>query len=258
MQTDSYSNPFQPTAKKGLIDALMGGQRGPATAGQPLNSSPYDLSGDMGMPGTPGNPNTGFPGPLQKPDVGPTLPGPDPGPISDGPPDTSMAGAIQQTAPNYKYRDKLAGYDMGKFDNPNWMSPKYQVARVQAQFDPSQGLTPEYLAALNKLNLGTFSGKGDKFTLANGVPKWDGMTNGDMIGDFGGKNLWTLQGDGPGWNQPDAQHGGHAGGGAPSFAGSSISPLVQGDAQARIQQALGGFGQSDFLQQLLAKLKGGQ
>lgn len=51
------------------------------------------------------------------------------------------------------------------------------------------------------------------------------------------------------------------GGARPMFAGSSIAPLLHGDAQANIQQALSGFGQAQddsLLQRLIAQLQGGQ
>jgi len=47
----------------------------------------------------------------------------------------------------------------------------------------------------------------------------------------------------------------------PMFAGSTIAPALQGDAQGNIQQALSQFGQAQdgsLIQQLIAKLQGGQ
>jgi hypothetical protein len=53
--------------------------------------------------------------------------------------------------------------------------------------------------------------------------------------------------------EPLALGGGHA----PSFGGSSINPMLQGDAMGNIQSALSKFQQPDLLQKLLAQLQQG-
>jgi hypothetical protein len=48
--------------------------------------------------------------------------------------------------------------------------------------------------------------------------------------------------------------------GRPSFAGSTVAPMLQADAQSNIQQALqniGGLSNTSRLQQLIAALSGG-
>lgn len=112
------------------------------------------------------------------------------------------------------YAGRLRGYDLTKLNDLSYHDPKYDSARVQSHFDPSKGVGQDgFLDAMNAAGLGNFSihkkGNGqqseDYLDLANGVPKWDGMTGADVIYDSGSPNAaWTMQGDGPGWNQPQA------------------------------------------------------
>lgn len=79
------------------------------------------------------------------------------------------------------------GYDPRKIESGH-DSPKYQVGRVVSQFDPSAGLTPEVIGALNKLGIGDFSAiDGDKLRVTGNMdPRFEGVTEFDMIRAFSG------------------------------------------------------------------------
>jgi hypothetical protein len=73
----------------------------------------------------------------------------------------------------------------------------------------------------------------------------------------GGKAWQWLDGDGGG----GAPQGKMGGGMNPLFAGSSVAPMLQGDAQGNIQNAMqqmGALGNPSRIQQLIAALSGGQ
>lgn len=74
-------------------------------------------------------------------------------------------------------------YDPAKLADPNHKSAKYQIARVQQQHDYSKGITPEYLAALNALGIGTFesAGGGGGKVRVRGASAWG--TGNDFILD---------------------------------------------------------------------------
>lgn len=86
-------------------------------------------------------------------------------------------------APAAKTYGLSAGYDQAKLASGH-DSPKYQIGRTLQKFDPQQGVTPEVLAALNALGLGNFSGSGDKVNIANGDPRFNGVTAIDLARDF--------------------------------------------------------------------------
>ena len=71
-------------------------------------------------------------------------------------------------------------------------SPKYQIARVLSHFDSKQGLTPEVIAALNALGIGTFSANkdGGDFLRVSGDmdPRFEGVTGSDIARDLGTGN----------------------------------------------------------------------
>ncbi len=79
------------------------------------------------------------------------------------------------------------GYDPQKIASGH-DSPKYQVGRTVSQFDPSAGLTPEVIAALNNLGIGDFSAiDGDKLRVTGNMdPRFEGVTEFDMIRAFSG------------------------------------------------------------------------
>jgi len=84
----------------------------------------------------------------------------------------------------------LSGYDMGKLNDPTHNTEKYQIGRVQQQFDPSAGITPEFLAALNAMDIGDFSGSGDRLSVKN-------SRNGSRFTDGTGDVIQNYTGDGP-------------------------------------------------------------
>lgn len=90
----------------------------------------------------------------------------------DAPSIQAPAEPAAAATPDYtklgKYASQLEGYDMGKFNRAYGdMNEKYKLGLVQSHFDPTQGVTPEYLAALNSLGIADFSGQGDKLTARN-------------------------------------------------------------------------------------------
>lgn len=130
-------------------------------------------------------------------------------PTQFGPNNTGVAGnqgeinAARSTLDNLG--TSLGGYGLEGFDsaklNSNHDSAKYQIGRTISHFDPSQGISPELLQALNALGIGNFSGSGDKLHIENGSHGLEGPTDIDLIRDFGkgGANAWQygLEGGAP-------------------------------------------------------------
>lgn len=190
--------------------------------------------------------NTGVSGGL--PVVGSDIKGPDPAmptPAAPAPPSYDMG--------------RVMGVDAGKFNDPNKHDFKYDTMRTLSQFDPRQGITQDVINALNQLDYGTFAGSGDKLSLSGAKNAKDAgdFANQDWIGGFkSGDGKWNY-GGGAVANQEAQQAQRPQGGGM--FSGSTIAPLLQSDAQANVQNALGKFGQADdsnYLQQLIAALGG--
>lgn len=77
-------------------------------------------------------------------------------------------------------------------------SPKYQIARIQSHFDPTKGITPEMLDALNALGIGTFSGQNDRLTVSGNIdPAFEGVTGSDIVKGFKtGQGVWQGWGTG--------------------------------------------------------------
>lgn len=83
----------------------------------------------------------------------------------DFPGDKPPADGQQSSTPlPYNY-GRMAGYDEGKFKDLTHKSGKYEIGRTLSLYNPQSGITPEALAALNKLGYGTFSGSGQKLSL---------------------------------------------------------------------------------------------
>jgi hypothetical protein len=135
-------------------------------------------------------------------------------------------------------------------------SPKYQVGRTLQGFDPAQGLTPEVIAALNTLGIGTFSGERDKLSVTSDDPRWNGVTKFDVGRDFSkgdgstGSSAWSFQNDMPGQGGGAAPPAGNLENdmyyrsGATSDASSAVDPFTgQSTYQAlmaRLRDVLGG------------------
>lgn len=191
----------------------------------------------------------------------------DPMPKVEMPGPTAEASPVA-AAPDYRKTGKYASsaYDAAKLARP-WeeQSEKYRIGNVLSNFDPSQGLTPEVIAALNAADIygAKFSGFGDKLTVDN-AGGWDrfgkGGTSDVNIGFKTGKGTWGAWTD-P--NLPQNQEGAGLGpmGGMNGLAGaqSNLNGLMKGDFQSAIQAALAKLtGDAPNLQALLAQLGGGQ
>jgi hypothetical protein len=223
MQTDNE------TRKKALVDELGG-------------PNPDILAGNTGVSGGIGA-------------LGGT---PSPDPIVAPQADPIPASAIQSTAPVADY-GRLMGYDAGRLGDPNKHDFKYDTGRTLSQFDPRQGITPDVLAALNKLDYGTFSGSGDKLSLSGAKNAKDAadFANQDWIGAYKAQNDATKWNFGGGGAAPAPAPAPSGGGGL--FSGSTISPMLQGNAQDGINQALsniGGLADSTRLRELIKALGG--
>jgi hypothetical protein len=199
-----------------------------------------------GMPGTPGNPNTGIAG------ASPLVPSAEP--VPGGMPPSPQ----QAAAPPAQDYGRLMGYDPAKLNDPNRHSFKYDTARVMSQFDPKQGFTPDVINALNQLDYGTFSGGGDKLSLSGAKNAKDAadFANQDWIYAHKAQNddtKWNFGGGGAAPQEAPQQA-------APRGGGMPIAPLLHGDPSANISAALGQVGgaQDDSLiQRLIAQLQQG-
>lgn len=210
-----------------------------------LNGEDEDPAAPSGMPGSPANPNTGIGG---VPDVSALA--------------QQASAPATAAAPAYDM-SRVMGVDAGKFNDPNKHDFKYDTQRTLSQFDPKAGFTPDAIDALNKLGYGTFSsGGGDKVSLTGAKNAKDAadFANQDWIGAYDAQNgdtKWNFGGGGVAQQQERAAPQGGGG----MFAGSSIAPLLQGNASSNIQSALGnigGAGDDSLIQRLIAQLRGAQ
>lgn len=206
-----------------------------------------------GMPGTPGNPNTGIAG--GQTSVAPSLPD------LGAPPSAAAAPA--------HYNTKLMEGDAGKLADPSHAakSPKYDFLQLAQQgthdYNDLGGMLKELQGGANGGLWQGWTANGDKLKFGGDAsqldPSWNGVREVDAIGGLHNPN--GPQGFRWGAEEPGAQ-GAQMNAGRPSFAGSTISPMLQGDAQGGIQQALAGMGagnDSGYLQKLIAQLQqGGQ
>lgn len=102
----------------------------------------------------------------------------------------------------------MGGFDPGKLANAGHTTEKYQLGRVLQYHDPSKGITPELLAELNGLNIGDFSGQGDRLSVKNARngARWTDGT-GDIIKNFTGEGPkeWGALDTAPAQAAPAAQ-----------------------------------------------------
>lgn len=185
-----------------------------------------------------------------------------------GPPpavDTPMSASPIADAPAAPASDfgRTMGFDAGKFADPNKHDFKYDTGRTLSQFDPKQGITPEVLAALNKLDYGTFAGSGDKLSLTGAKNAKDAGDFGpqDWIGGFKAGNdstKWNFGGGAVGNAEAAAGPPAQAGQGPAGMSLASLDPLLSGDPMAKIQAALAQLsGPKDNASELLRQLMGG-
>lgn len=194
--------------------------------------------------------------PTRKPAVEPTK--------VEAPP---VAAPAAPAAPDYTKRGQFATFNAGADDKYNrpWdqLSERYKMQTVLSNFDPNAGITPDVINALNSANINgaRFSGSGDKLN-ATGLSAWENYDGREGIGDI-------IQG----FKDPNNKHkawgawqpeGGSAGGGvAPTtrMPMGGVSPLLAGNPLTNSQDALkniGGFSESNMLQQLIQALGGGR
>lgn len=132
----------------------------------------------------------------------------------------------------------LEGYDPTKLTSGH-DSAKYQIGRTLSQFDPTKGITPDVVDALNSLGIGTFSSEGkDRFTVTGGSKGLRGTTVVDAIRDYGpgGANAWQY-----GVESDDEIKPGAGGGLSMAAAGpSTMSKIMPTDRDFynRLQQQL--------------------
>lgn len=235
--------------KKALMNKLMGpgiapGEGAPNAGPEPAIDQPMGASPLAD-------------GPTQSPPLVDAAPGPSAPPIGAAP-----------AAPDYTKRGTFGTFNANsdKYSRPwDQMSERYKMQTVLSNFDPSKGVTPEVLDALNKANINgaTFSGGRDKLS-ANNLKAWEGYDGregvGDVIQGFNDPNNTNKS-----WGawQPD-EAGPAAGGGAPAQGGhsggplSQADPLLSGDPMAKIQAALAQLsGPRSNAQELLQQLMGG-
>ncbi len=155
---------------------------------------------------------------------------------------------VEQPPARTKDFSRLAGYDQGKF-NANKNDAKYQIGGTLSQFDPTQGVTPDVVAALNQLGYGNFSGSGDKLNLSGLT---DAGRQANLSGDYTGADfIQGFKGGNGKWGYSDPYAEAQQGGGG-------MMPPIAGDSQANISQALGGDQSNAFLQALIQQLSGGR
>jgi hypothetical protein len=225
--------------KKALVDALGGA----------------DDPSPLGMPGSVGNPNTGIGGAVSAPPLQADAPAPIAAPSPFQRNDTRLMEGDAGKLANVDHAKKSPKYDFLQLANQG----KYGYDQLgdllkELQGGPNASHWQGWSADKDKLRFG-----GDKAQLGDA---WQGVTEVDAIGGFNSGNpqgfRWGAGSDGSGPGEPQAQGGG-INAGRPSFAGSTISPMLQGDAQANIQAALqniGGMADGSRLQELIKALGG--
>lgn len=139
-----------------------------------------------------------------------------------------MPGGTAEPAPGPDYTKLgqygLEGYNMDKFNRPyDQLSEKYRIGLIQSHFDPTKGVTPEFIDALNKANIygAKFAGSGDKLNVVDtgGHERFGQGGIGDIVRAFKtGKGAWKA------WEGPQDEGGG---GGMPQASGmSSLAGLL--------------------------------
>lgn len=158
-------------------------------------------------------------------------------------------------APDYTKRGKFATFNAGADDKYNrpWdqLSERYKMQTILSNFDPSQGITPDVLKALNTtgggINGATFAGGADKLDAQN-LQKWEGFDGRQGIGDIikgfndpamAGKHTWGA------WQPDEAGPAAGPAGGVLGMTGQpqigaidQLGDLAGGGILQKIQQAL--------------------
>lgn len=198
-----------PTQPKDLDPHYGGDPNAPIRTVDPPNPVDWEGNGiSINDPRNPGYTGGEFVDPAQVP----------PTPTPTTTPTTTQTNYSQWGTNRYE------GWDPQKIASGQ-TSPKYLVGRVLSNFDPRQGITPQVLAELNKLGIGTFEGSGQNLRVVNASPEFEGYTDwGDMIhayqGGAGANAAWQYGIN----NSRDAAYDAYgAGGGSGSGASGSTS-----------------------------------
>lgn len=122
------------------------------------------------------------------------LPGGTAGPNPPGtPPPASAppAATVNFRLPGQYLPGNGSGYDPTKgLDGGG--SAKYLLRNALSHFNPQQGITPDVLAALNSLGIGTFSGRGDNLVVGGNVsPDFGSTRRFDVIPNFSSGHATT-------------------------------------------------------------------
>lgn len=227
------------TKKRNLVDALGGG---PAAAGAPMGiaAPPLDPGSVQGPPLENG-------GPLVSSSPGGALS------LDKSKWNTDGYASPNRVAQNFG--NAPTGFDPAKWADANHQTPKYVSTRLMTEAGDQKDAAnrQKYLDAMKEAygaDNFRFNGK-DKISIDGGK---------SFVDVWGGSKAGIYS---PAWQDESQQGGPTPAGGAwrPSFAGSTIAPMLQGDAQGSIQQALGNIGglsNSNRIQELIAALAGGQ
>ena len=182
------------------------------------------------------------------------------------PPIVSEAPAAPPAAPDYSSYGSTVGqflqtnghgYDPEKIKDPSrGDSGKYVMGRVETHFDPSQGITDDFINALNKQGKGDFYKiDDDEVGVRNGDPSFGRTSKFDLIDKHGN---WVYLQNNPGGVEGGAPQPSYMSGPS-SFQGiQSLAPTdtdFYNNLQAQMQQILGP-GALD--REALLKLLGGQ
>src|SRR5690606_24896097 len=103
----------------------------------------------------------------------------------DGGPPAAPGGSAAAGTPAPRTSMAPQGYDQNKWARGH-DSPKYLIADAIGGMDLSRGITPEALAALNALNIGTFTqqGQGGKVALGGNIdPRFGNVRLLDLVED---------------------------------------------------------------------------
>lgn len=214
--------------------------------GRPRGMGPREQGGIMG----------------QRAQAPPLQAGPDLQTLGGGPdwrnPGGTTATGPEPPAPSPQglgnFAGKLEGFDQGKLGSGH-DSPKYQFGRAMSQFDPKGGISQELLDALNALGLGNVTGGigGDKISIGNADPRFEGVTEFDIIRDLENGGGWQWGGLNGKAAQPQGAPG--MGGNRPGLGGG-VNTLMQ-DPSSAIAAALA-QSRTPNIEALLAQLAGGQ
>lgn len=245
-------NDLMDPRKKALVDAMGGG-------GAQAGFAPPGIQPDQPIGGSPAS--------------GPSLAEAANGPqgIVQQAASSTLGSSLAAPPPAPRNSTRLMEGDAGKLGDVGHAakSPKYDFLQLANQgkygYDQLGGMLGELQQGPNAKHWQGWTAdkdklrfKGDKSQLGDA---WKGVTEVDAIGGF---NSGNPQGFRWGAEDPNAQaapQGGGMGAGAPSFAGSTINPALQGNAQDSIQAALAQLqqgGASGNIMELIKQLGGAQ